>query len=70
MASNAVHQVTFSARAAALVAIAVLAALALAVSLPLALRGTHTVFVKTAIPASPTSTTSNPVELMRASHGG
>lgn len=69
MATTDVHQVTFSMRTATIIVIGVLAAIALAVSLPLALRTTHTVVVHTGAPAGSTTTSQTPAELMRASHG-
>src|SRR5947199_10553040 len=55
MATTAVHQVTLSMRTAVIATIAFVAAIALAVSLPLALRTTHTVIVKTGTPSTSTS---------------
>ena len=70
MATTAVHQVTLSMRTAVIATIAFVAAIALAVSLPLALRTTHTVIVKTGTPSTSTSTTFSGADLTRASHGG
>jgi hypothetical protein len=71
MTTTAAHQVTLSARTAIIMLVAFVAAIALAVSLPLALRSTHTVFVKTTSPATSTHSTSvTGSELTRASHGG
>ena len=70
MTTTAAHQVTLSARTAVIVVVAFVAAIALAVSLPLALRSTHTVFVKTTSPATSHSNSLTGSELTRASHGG
>ena len=69
MATTAVHQVTLSTRTAIMVIVAFLAAIALAVSLPLALRTTHTVFVPTSGGLSTSTSNLNGVDLTRASHG-
>src|SRR3954452_3251102 len=70
MTTTAPHQVTLSARTAIIMVVAFLATIALAVSLPLALRSTHTVFVKTISPATSHSTSVTGSELTRAAHGG
>lgn len=71
MSSTTAHasQITLSTRTAMRIVVAIVAAIALAVSLPLALRSTHTVFVKSSTPAGSTSPT-GPSDLLRASHGG
>ena len=76
MSSTAAHQIAFSTRTVGVAIVVFLAAIALAVALPLTLRSTHTVFVKTSGGATSggTSSTSgvgsDPVQLMRAAHGG
>src|SRR4051794_22261013 len=70
MTTTAAHQVTLSARTAIIVIVAFVATVALAVSLPLALRTTHTVFVTTDTPSVSHSTSLTGSELARASHGG
>src|SRR4051812_15990366 len=69
MASTAVHQVTLSARTAIIVVVAFLAAVALAVSLPLALRTTHTVFVPTGSGLSTSTSNLSGVAYTSAAHG-
>ena len=71
MTTTAAHQVTLSARTAIILVVAFLATVALAVSLPLALRTTHTVFVKTSSPATSTHAPNiTGTDYTRASHGG
>src|SRR3954468_21811056 len=71
MTTTAPHQVTLSARTAIIMVVAFLATIALAVSLPLALRSTHTVFVKTSSPATSShSPNLTGTAFTRASHGG
>ena len=69
MASTAVHQVTLSARTAIIVIVAFLAAVALAVSLPLALRTTHTVFVPAGGGLSTSTSNLTGVAYTSAAHG-
>jgi len=51
MSTTAVHQVTVSTRTIVVAVLAFVVALGLAISLPLALRTSHTVFVRIATPS-------------------